>query len=414
MSIIKLAQLAKEASYEIMNANNTIKNNILISIIEALTSQIPAILNANTNDVEMAINANTNPSMIDRMSLNEARLLDIINSIKLVLNMEDPIGETKPFTIHDNGLLISQMRVSLGVIAMIYEARPNVSIDSAILAIKSGNAIILKGSKSIMHTNTLIVNIIRDAIKANKMNPNIVSLVADTSRASTLELMHQHQYIDVLIPRGSAALIQNCVQNSTIPLLETGSGNCHIYVDEQFDEKIVLPIIENAKTSRVSVCNACESLLIHQNVSDEFINKLITMLFMDGVIIHGDARLCQLNPAVILADEQDYAKEYLALEISIKCVADIDEAISHINKYSTHHSDVIISTNLNNQKRFLREVDSACVYVNASTRFSDGFEFNLGAEIGISTQKLHARGPMGLKALTTIKYVIEGNGQIRK
>ena len=337
----------------------------------------------------------------------------IIEGIHQVCALPDPIGEITDMHTTENGLQIGTMRVALGVVGMIYEARPNVTVDAAVLSLKAGNAVMLRGSKDILQSNLVIANSMRRAATACGFSADIITLLEDTSRETATAFMKLHAYLDVLIPRGGAGLIANTVKNATVPVLETGTGNCHVYVDKDADTAKVIPIIINAKTQRTSVCNACESVLIHKDISDSLIQELLAALKQYQVKIHADSRICDLDADCIPATEEDYGREYLYLEISIKTISSLEEAISHINTYSTHHSETIISENYTSVKRFLKEVDSACVYANASTRFSDGFEFGLGAEIGISTQKLHARGPMGLQALTTKKYIILGEGQIR-
>lgn len=414
MDLITLGSLCKSASSQIMNATTEQKNLILDYIALGIDQNRSEIIKANLIDLENGKARGMNQGLLDRMLLNDKRLDGIIEGIYQVKALNDPIGELCNTRILENGLQIQQMRVALGVVGMIYEARPNVSVDAAILCLKAGNACMLRGSKDIINSNKVLVKIMREALEKASFNPNIICLLEDTSYETANQFMKLNGYIDVLIPRGSAKLIKNTVMNATIPVLETGSGNCHTYVDKEADLEKALPIIMNAKTQRTSVCNACESILIHQDVSIDFIKQLITSLQSANVIIHGDETIKSLNDQVILGNEEDWGKEYLDLEVSIKMVNSLQDAIDHINQYSTQHSEAIISENSENIQKFLKEVDSACVYANASTRFSDGFEFGLGAEIGISTQKLHARGPMGLQALTTLKYIIQGNGQIRK
>jgi glutamate-5-semialdehyde dehydrogenase len=312
-----------------------------------------------------------------------------------------------------NGLMIGTKRVPLGVVGVIYEARPNVTADVFALCFKTGNALILKGGSDAANSNKAIVDVICDVLKEKGIDPNSVQLITDNSRENTAAFMKMDEYVDVLIPRGGAGLISAVKKQSTIPVIETGTGNCHIFVDESADQENALDIIENAKTQRIGVCNACESLLIHENIAEEFLPKLVERLKAKNVEMRVDEKLLALDPTLKKAQEEDWGKEYLDLIISVKTVSGVDEAIEHINKYSTHHSESILSQNYSNAQKFLDEVDSAAVYVNASTRFTDGNEFGFGAEIGISTQKLHARGPMGLKALTSTKFIIYGNGQIR-
>lgn len=413
MTLIEIAKATKDASFEIMNASTQKKNDILEVIATSLKLHEHMILEANEKDMMIAKVQGTADNLIDRMMLNPDRLEAIIEGVRQVKELADPIGEIlDPHTL-ENGLKIAQMRVALGVVGMIYEARPNVSVDATVLCLKTGNAVILRGSKDILNTNKVLVKIMKDALTTCGLSSDLINLIEDTSRETATQFMRLHDYLDVLIPRGGASLIQSCVENASVPLLETGTGNCHVYVDKEADFKKAYAIIQNAKTQRTSVCNACESILIHSDIVDSFIVELLENLKNANVIIHGDETICSYDSDVLLAQTEDYGKEYLALEISIKVVASLDEAIAHINQYSTHHSESIISEDREAIMNFLAQVDSACVYANASTRFSDGFVFGLGAEIGISTQKLHARGPMGLHALTSLKYLIQGTGQVR-
>ena len=409
----QLGNACKQASRQIMNADRNQKDALLRAITKQLEQDMPAILKANALDVENGKANGMNAGLLDRMLLNEARMQQIIEGVYQVCALPDPIGEITDMHTTENGLQIGTMRVALGVVGMIYEARPNVTVDAAVLSLKAGNAVMLRGSKDILQSNLVIVSSMRRAAAACGFCADIITLLEDTSRETATAFMKLNAYLDVLIPRGGAGLIANTVKNATVPVLETGTGNCHVYVDKDADTAKVIPIIINAKTQRTSVCNACESVLIHKDISDSFTQELLASLKQHHVKIHADSHICALDTDCIPATEEDYASEYLNLEISIKTVSTLEEAITHINTYSTHHSEAIISENYTSVKRFLKEVDSACVYANASTRFSDGFEFGLGAEIGISTQKLHARGPMGLQALTTKKYIILGEGQIR-
>ena len=410
-TLTELGKACKQASSQIMNADRKQKDTLLNTIAKQLEQDIPTILEANAQDIKKARENGMAEGLIDRMLLNEARMRQIIEGIHQVCALPDPIGEITDMHTTENGLQIGTMRVALGVVGMIYEARPNVTVDAAVLSLKAGNAVMLRGSKDILQSNLVIANSMRRAATACGFSADIITLLEDTSRETATAFMKLHAYLDVLIPRGGAGLIANTVKNATVPVLETGTGNCHVYVDKDADTAKVIPIIVNAKTQRTSVCNACESVLIHKDIS--LIQELLAALKQYQVKIHADSRICDLDTDCIPATEEDYGCEYLDLEISIKTISSLEEAISHINTYSTHHSETIISENYSSVKRFLKEVDSACVYANASTRFSDGFEFGLGAEIGISTQKLHARGPMGLQALTTKKYIILGEGQIR-
>lgn len=414
MNLETLGRLCKQASFQIRKADTQQKNTILQKIAEALFAHIPEILEANAKDLSIARKQHMEEGLLDRMTLNKARLEQILQGIDQVRALDDPIGEITHMRTMQNGLQIGKMRVALGVVGMIYEARPNVTIDAAILCIKAGNAIMLRGSKDILHTNIVLVNCMQEALKAVGFQEHIITLIKDPSKEVAIAFMKMHAYLDVLIPRGGKALINATIEQAQVPVLETGTGNCHVYVDKAADLDSALAIIINAKTSRTSVCNACESVLFHRDIHPSFIKKVITEFKQQHVIIHADATICALDTACILACDTDYATEFLGLEISMKYCDSLDEAIQHINAYSTHHSETIVSQDCASIKKFLREVDSACVYANASTRFSDGYEFGLGAEIGISTQKLHARGPMGLRALTSEKFIILGDGQIRQ
>lgn len=414
LTLQQLGQNAKKASRMIMNASSNEKNAILNTMAELLKAKTSEIIEANQKDLKLAHINQMPANLIDRMMLDEKRINGIIEGIYQVIALDDPIGEISDMHLTKTGLQVGKMRVALGVVGMIYEARPNVSVDAAILCLKSGNAVILRGSKDILNSNLKLVEIMREALKAHAFDENIISLLEDTSHECANEFMRLNEYLDVLIPRGGAKLIASVVKNASVPVLETGTGNCHTYIDASADMEKALKIVINAKTQRTSVCNACESILIHRGVRDADIKPIIQALIDKNVVVHGDMTICELHNEVIPATNEDYAREYLDLEVSIKMVKSVEEAIEHINHYSTHHSETIVSENYTNIKKFLKEVDSACVYANASTRFSDGFEFGLGAEIGISTQKLHARGPMGLKALTCEKYIILGNGEIRK
>lgn len=414
MDLLTQAKSIKAWAHTIANAGSELKNQLLDSIIKELKDHTDDILSANKKDIQAARQAGKEESRIDRMMLNEARIQAMITGIEQIIELDDPIGDIEPFNTLENGLKIAKMRVPLGVVGMIYEARPNVTIDAAVLCLKSGNAVFLRGSKDIMQTNLELIACMKRACDKCGISSEIIQFVDNPTHAGAEAFMRLHGYLDVLIPRGGANLIKECVEKASVPLIETGTGNCHIYVDQSADYEKAASIIINAKTQRISVCNACESILLHKDTVKPFALKLIQLLKEHDVIIHGDEIIQQLDKDIIPADDEDYAKEYLAMELSIKTVNDVNEAITHINQYSTHHSEAVIAENTDVIMQFLAEVDSACVYANASTRFSDGFEFGLGAEIGISTQKLHARGPMGLTALTTTKYIIQGNGQIRK
>ena len=409
----RLGENARRAAGALMVAAAPAKNAALEAIARTLEENAAEIFAANAEDIAAGKAAGIAPNLLDRMLLDEKRLAGIVEGVRQVAALKDPIGEVLHAETLPNGLIVSQMRVPLGVVGMIYEARPNVTVDAAVLCLKSGNAVILRGSKDILRSNICLVKLMRQALTEAGLDPDCIALVEDPSRETATAFMKLSGYLDVLIPRGGAGLIRSTVENATVPVIETGTGNCHVYVDKDADLEKALPILMNAKTQRTSVCNACESLLIHRAVADVFGPAAVKALLEKGVVIHGDETAQTWDSRILPATEEDYYKEYLALELSVKVVDSAEEAIAHINKYSTKHSDCIVSENYTTVKKFLLGVDSACVYANASTRFSDGCEFGLGAEIGISTQKLHARGPMGLTALTTYKYVVLGEGQVR-
>lgn len=411
--LIRLGENARRAAGSLMVAAAPAKNAALEAIARTLEENAAEIFAANAEDIAAGKAAGIAPNLLDRMLLDEKRLAGIVEGVRQVAALKDPIGEVLHAETLPNGLIVSQMRVPLGVVGMIYEARPNVTVDAAVLCLKSGNAVILRGSKDILRSNICLVKLMRQALTEAGLDPDCIALVEDPSRETATAFMKLSGYLDVLIPRGGAGLIRSTVENATVPVIETGTGNCHVYVDKDADLEKALPILMNAKTQRTSVCNACESLLIHRTVAGVFGPAAVKALLEKGVVIHGDETAQTWDSRILPATEEDYYKEYLALELSVKVVDSAEEAIAHINKYSTKHSDCIVSENYTTVKKFLLGVDSACVYANASTRFSDGFEFGLGAEIGISTQKLHARGPMGLTALTTYKYVVLGEGQVR-
>ena len=404
---------AKDASYVLAKAATIQKNEVLKKIAAALMDKADEILEANAKDIENAKNAGISEAMIDRLQLSKERIAGIAEGVIQVADLEDPVGEVLGMKLRPNGLKIGQMRVPLGVIAIIYESRPNVTADAFSLCFKTGNAVILRGGSDAIHSNLAIANVIQEVLKASGLPKECIQVLEDTSRETATELMRLNEYVDVLIPRGGAGLIRSVVQNATVPVIETGTGNCHIYVDESADLDMACDIVFNAKTQRLGVCNACESLVVHKAVANEFIKAVSKRLKEKQVEMRGDEVACAIDSDIKQATEEDWGTEYLDSIISVKTVASIDEAIQHINKYNTKHSEAIITSDYANAERFQREIDASCVYVNASTRFTDGFEFGFGAEIGISTQKLHARGPMGLLALTTTKYIIYGNGQIR-
>ena len=408
-----IGQKAKAAEPEVRLLSTEKKNGILRQAAKDLMEDAASIIEENKKDMLRGQENGMSQGLLDRLLLTEERIAAIGEGLCQIAALEDPIGEVTGMKKRPNGLIIGQKRVPLGVVGIIFEARPNVTADAFGLCFKTGNAVILKGGSDAFASIKAIVTCLRKTLSHAGVNPDILQLIEDTSRETAAAFMKLNQYVDVLIPRGGAGLIRAVVENSTIPVIETGTGNCHIYVDESADMDMAVSIIMNAKTQRVGVCNACESLLIHRNVKEKLLPCLGEKLKEKHVEIRGDQEVNALIPGSIAAEEEDWGKEYLDYIISMKTVSGVDEAIAHINRYNTGHSEAIITENYTNAQKFLDEVDAACVYVNASTRFTDGFEFGYGAEIGISTQKLHARGPMGLLALTTTKYIIYGNGQIR-
>ena len=410
--LTEMGQAAKEAAVVLARLSSNEKNNALKASADALEKNINEVLEANKKDVEAAVANGIKGAFIDRLTLTEKRVKEKADGLRSVAALDDPIGEVLYMKTLDNGLKIGQKRVPMGVIGIIFEARPNVTADAFGLCLKAGSATILRGGKEAFNSNTTIVNIFRNALEHIGLPKDCVQMVEDTSRETATEMMRLNGYIDVLIPRGGAGLIQSVVQNSTVPVIETGTGNCHTYVDKSADLDMAVRIVINAKTQRPGVCNACESLLVHEDIAETFIPMVVKALKNNDVEIRGDERFSE-EDGVKQASEEDWGTEYNDLIISAKVVKDIDEAIEHIRKYSTGHSECIVTENYTNAQKFLDEVDAAAVYVNASTRFTDGGQFGFGAEIGISTQKLHARGPMGLKEITTTKYIIYGNGQIR-
>ncbi len=389
------------------------KNRGLLAAAQALLDGQKEILAANQEDMEKAKAQGMSQGLLDRLQLTPKRIEGMAGGLRQVAALDDPVGEVLSMKQRPNGLMIGQKRVPLGVIGIIYEARPNVTADAFGLCFKTGNAVILKGGSDALSSNQAVVACLKRGLSAAGLPEDAVQLITSTDRETTQALMKMNQYVDVLIPRGGAGLIKAVVENSTIPVIETGTGNCHIYVDETADFSMALDIIFNAKTQRIGVCNACESLVVHQSIAGEFLPLLKKRLEEKQVEIRGDERACQIEPEFTKAQEDDWGREYLDYILSCKIVDSLDEAIEHINRYNTKHSEAIITKDYANAQRFLAEIDAAAVYVNASTRFTDGEEFGFGAEIGISTQKLHARGPMGLKELTTTKYIIYGNGQVR-
>lgn len=410
----EIGKRAKIAATKLNVLGQDEKNNGLIAIAKALIENTDMIIKANEIDVESAKHNGMKESLIDRLKLTTERIVSMSEGLIEISTLPDPVGEVISMKTRPNGLQIGEKRVPIGVIGIIYESRPNVTADAFGLCFKTNNAVILRGGSDAINSNTAIVKVIREALLRVSLPSDAIILIEDTSRDTVKEFMRLNKYVDVLIPRGGAGLIKTVVENSTIPVIETGTGNCHVFVDEFADFDMALDIIDNAKTQRTGVCNALESLVVHERIADVFIPLLYERLTSKNVEIRGDEKAKAICSQIELATEEDYATEYLDLIVSLKIVENIEEAIAHINKYNTKHSESIITKDYDNSMKFLNEVDAAAVYINASTRFTDGFEFGFGAEIGISTQKLHARGPMGLKALTTTKYIIFGNGQIRK
>lgn len=405
---------AKNAEPEIASASTVLKNNALSAISKALAENVDFIIAENAKDLQKAKENGMSEAMQDRLKLDEKRIAGMAKGVDEIIALNDPIGQiTEGFT-RPNGLRISKTRVPLGVIGIIFESRPNVTVDAAALCLKAGNAVILKGGKEAINSNKCLGQIMRKAIEEAGLPANVIQVVENTSRETTNELMKLNKYIDVLIPRGSAGLIQAIVNNATVPVIETGTGNCHVYVDDSADLESAVDIVDNGKTQRPSVCNAVESLLVHKDCAEKFLPMIAERFKSHNVKIYGCDRTAEiLGDGIEKATDTEYATEFLDYIISVKVVDSIDEAIAHIRKFGTHHSECIVTKSLENAEKFQKQVDAAAVYVNASTRFTDGGEFGFGAEIGISTQKLHARGPMGLTELTTIKYLINGNGQIR-
>ena len=413
MELKGLGKAAAAVKYELACMPEEEKNRALLAAAAGLIRDTDRILTANAKDVADGEAKGMHPGLVDRLRLTKERIQAMAEGLKQVSALPDPVGEVLDSFTRPNGLKIEKRRVPLGVIGIIYESRPNVTADAFGLCFKAGNACILKGGSDALSSNLAITESIRASLKECGINPDAVQLITDTDRAVTEQFMRMNEYVDVLIPRGGAGLIRAVVEHSTVPVIETGTGNCHIYVDAYADLAKAIPIIINAKTQRIGVCNACESLVIHESVRERFLPMLAQALREKNVELRGDERALEAVPDMLEATEADFGTEYLDYILSIKTVDSLEEAIRHINRFSTGHSDAILTEDAERAERFLNEVDSACVYVNASTRFTDGFEFGFGAEIGISTQKLHARGPMGLSELTSYKYVIRGNGQIR-
>ena len=412
--LLKKGTLAKDAAVKLTSVGTLVKNKALEAIADALVKNTDTILSANKIDINSAEKNGIRRAMIDRLALSPERIGEIAEGVRQVAALNDPIGEVIKMWKRPNGLLIGQKRVPLGVIAIIFEARPNVTVDAAVLCLKTSNACILRGGKEAVNTNKALMKIMQRAAYESGVPEGTLNLIEDTSRETAAELMKMNGYIDVLIPRGGKGLIRSVVENATVPVIETAAGNCHIYVDETADFDMALKIILNAKVQRPSVCNAAETLLINEKIAGKFVPMVFDALKSKNVEIRADKLSKEYYPNVGDVDEEDYYTEYKDYVIAVKIVGDVDEAIEHINKYNTKHSEAIITNSYDSQERFLNCVDAAAVYVNASTRFTDGFEFGFGAEIGISTQKMHARGPMGLEALTSIKYIIYGDGQVRE
>ncbi len=410
-TVIAIAQAAKQAKHKVAGLSTIQKNDILNAMAEALLQSTAYILEQNAMDVEASRAKGRTATLIDRLALSEERIAAMAQGLRDIALLDDPVGEILHAVKRPNGLTIAKQRVPMGVIGIIYEARPNVTADAVGLCLKAGSAVVLKGGSEAIHSNVSIANAMIEAGAKAGLPKGAVGLIQDTSREAATAMMKMNGTIDVLIPRGGAGLIRSVVENATVPIIETGTGNCHIYVDASANLEMATKITVNAKVSRPSVCNAAESLLVHTSVADAFLPIVFTALKAENVEIRG-CGISQKHGAIPATDE-DYYTEFLDFIISVKVVDSFDEAVAHINKYSTGHSEAIITNDYTHAKRFQNEVDSAAVYVNASTRYTDGFEFGFGAEIGISTQKLHARGPMGLPELTTVKYIIDGDGQIR-
>jgi len=412
--VLELGKKAKKVAPVLAGLSSKKKNEILLEIAENLENEEEKIMTANSADLEAAKKNGMKESLLDRLVLTKARIHDMAHSLRELVKLEDPIGEVERMWRRPNGLQIGQVRAPLGVVGIIYESRPNVTVDAAALALKTGNAIILRGGSEALHSNTALVELMRKALAALDLPPDAVQLVQSTDREAARALMQLHGYLDLLIPRGGAGLIRTVVENSSVPVIETGVGNCHIFVDDSADPEKARAIVLNAKVQRPSVCNALETLLVHEKIASIFLPLVGQDLKDRGVELRGCRETKAILPWVREATEEDYGTEYLDLVLAVKVVDSIDEAISHIAQYGSKHSESILTNDYAHARRFLQEVDAAAVYVNASTRFTDGFEFGFGAELGISTQKLHARGPMGLHALTTLKYVILGDGQVRE
>ncbi|MCI8859146.1 MAG: glutamate-5-semialdehyde dehydrogenase [Lachnospiraceae bacterium] len=413
LTLEKIGKQAKSAEALLRVLSTSQKNKALVTAAEDLVTNKKILLEDNAVDIARAKENQMAPALVDRLLLTETRIAQMAEGLKQMAELEDPVGEVLSMKQRPNGLMIGQKRVPLGVIGIIYESRPNVTADAFGLCFKAGNVVILRGGKDAIHSNQAITRVLQEALIKCQLPAEAIQLITDTSHQTAEEFMCLNRYVDVLIPRGGAGLIRTVVERATVPVIETGTGNCHIYVDETADLDMAVEIIFNAKTQRIGVCNACESLVIHEKVKDDLLPKLVEKLKEKKVELRGDEASCSVCPEIMAATENDWGTEYLDYVLSIKTVSNIEEAIAHINRYNTGHSEAIITRDYENSQKFLDQIDAAAVYVNASTRFTDGFEFGFGGEIGISTQKLHARGPMGLKELTSTKYIIYGNGQIR-
>ena len=418
MELKEICKKAKEVAGTVGILDTDTKNQALHAVAQALVDNAESILSENEKDLENGKKNHMPEGLLDRLALSKDRIAQMAEGLTQIAGLDDPIGEVLSMKKRPNQLMIGKKRVPLGVVGIIYEARPNVTADAFGLCFKTGNVVILKGGSDAIHSNIAIVKVIRETLEKLNIPAEAVALIEDTSRETAAEFMKMNEYVDVLIPRGGAGLIKAVVNQATIPVIETGTGNCHIFVDESADFAMAIDIIMNAKTQRIGVCNACESLVLHEKIVDAFMPKLMEQLQVKNVEVRGDKAVLQAvyekHNLVKEATDEDWGSEYLDYILSAKTVSSVEEAIAHINRYNTGHSEAIITNDYGNAEKFLNEIDAACVYVNASTRFTDGYEFGFGAEIGISTQKLHARGPMGLEALTSTKYIIYGNGQVRK
>lgn len=409
----QLGRQAKEASVVLAQVSMNDKNELLREAADQLVTNQNYILSENVKDVKAAMERGMSEALVDRLTLTVDRIEGMAEGLRQVADLEDPIGAVTEMKPNKSGLLIGKKVVPLGVVGIIYESRPNVTADAFALCFNTGNACLLRGGSDAIHSNLAIAKVLQESLDKKKMPVFSIQLLEDTSRETATKMMQMTEYIDVLIPRGGAGLIRSVVKNSTVPVIETGTGNCHTYIDQYADPKMAVDIVVNAKTQRLGTCNTCESLVIHKDVVQTHLPAIVEALLQKGVQVRGDERVMVVSDRVMKAAEEDWGTEYLDAVISIKVVDSFDEAVEHINRYNTKHSEAIVTDSYSHAQEFLEKIDAAAVYVNASTRFTDGFEFGFGAEIGISTQKIHARGPMGLDALTTTKFIIYGNGQIR-